>query len=97
RAAAYNAVALRGACPPRDRQRPRRAQDDTAYCSSRPRVSGITLQVNAERRYAAPVTAKAMLNPRVVASAPTVNGAAALAIRPMLYVNPCAVARTAVG
>ena len=44
-----------------------------------------------------PATVNARLKPRVVASAPTVNGAAALATRPRLYVNPCAVARTAVG
>ena len=32
-----------------------------------------------------------------VANVPIVNGAAALAMRPRLYVNPCAVARIAVG
>ena len=39
----------------------------------------------------------ATLKPCDVASLPTVNGAAALAMRPRLYVKPCAVARMLVG
>jgi hypothetical protein len=54
------------------------------HISSRLRVSGIQIHMTAASRNAAPATAKAAKKPRDAASEPTMNGAAALAIRPTL-------------
>lgn len=51
----------------------------------------------AASKNAAPATPNAAPKPRAAASEPTTYGATALAIRPVLYQTPAAVARTWVG
>src|SRR5262249_57098690 len=74
-----------------------RREKTSFHASTLPRVSGIQIQSTAAAMNAAEHTSSAAPKPCVSASEPTRYGAAALARRPTLYVNPCAVARTAVG
>jgi len=60
------------------------AFDVVTQVSSRLRVSGIQIHMMAATRNAAPATEKATPKPRVLASDATTNGAAALAMRPVL-------------
>lgn len=62
-----------------------RAHDHAGdHASLRPFVSGIQIQASAAMKNAADATDSAGPNPCDCASEPTVNGAAALATRPML-------------
>ena len=59
-------------------------EDASAHVSSAFRVSGIQIHMIAASKNATPATANAAKKPRDAASDPTTNGAAALAMRPVL-------------
>src|SRR5205823_3361877 len=67
------------------------------YDRARPLVSGMNIHVTAPSTSAADAVANATPKPRVCASDAMSSGASALPMRPILNVNPVAVARTVVG